>query len=160
MALTTYRASLNTYLTTRMDTLAPNLSKLVGDTIGAKLIAHGGTLINLAKTPASTIQLIGAEKALFRALKTKSKTTKYGVIYHAEMVNKMQNKNKVSGYIYVSQTTFHLPILKETGFKYFHVEWKSKSVPLLFFKVMFVPVWKHILKLVAFEIDERSIFSL
>merc|ERR1719325_551324 len=49
--------------------------------------------MNLAKTPASTIQLIGAEKALFRALKTKSSTPKYGIIYHAEMVTK-SGKNK------------------------------------------------------------------
>merc|ERR1712217_809526 len=45
-----------------------------------------GSLMNLAKHPASTLQILGAEKALFRALKTKSATPKYGLIYHASLV--------------------------------------------------------------------------
>ena len=90
-----YRASLAEYLETRMTTLAPNLNLLMGNIIGARLIAHTGSLINLAKSPASTIQLIGAEKALFRALKSRSATPKYGLIYHAELVNKASNENKV-----------------------------------------------------------------
>ena len=44
---------------------------LVGELVGARLIAHAGSLLNLAKQPASTVQILGAEKALFRALKTK-----------------------------------------------------------------------------------------
>jgi len=51
-------------------------------------------LLNLAKNPASTIQILGAEKALFRALKTKHNTPKYGLIYHASLVGHSAPKNK------------------------------------------------------------------
>jgi len=74
--------------------IAPNLTVLVGELVGARLIAHAGTLINLAKHPASTIQILGAEKALFRALKTKKDTPKYGLIYHATLVGQASTKMK------------------------------------------------------------------
>jgi hypothetical protein len=47
-------------------TVAPNLSALIGEMVGARLISHAGSLTNLAKYPASTVQILGAEKALFR----------------------------------------------------------------------------------------------
>ena len=74
--------------------IAPNLTILVGELVGARLIAHAGTLINLAKAPASTIQILGAEKALFRALKTKHATPKYGLIFHASLIGQASPKNK------------------------------------------------------------------
>lgn len=74
--------------------IAPNLTVLLGELVGARLISHAGSLINLAKHPASTVQIIGAEKALFRALKTKKDTPKYGLIYHAQLVGQASNKNK------------------------------------------------------------------
>jgi len=74
--------------------IAPNLTVLVGDTVGARLIAHAGSLVNLAKHPASTVQILGAEKALFRALKTKKDTPKYGLIYHSALVGQASTKNK------------------------------------------------------------------
>jgi nucleolar protein 58 len=77
-----------------MNTIAPNLTALVGELVGARLIAHGGSLLNLAKQPGSTIQILGAEKALFRALKTKHSTPKYGLIYHASLIGKASQKNK------------------------------------------------------------------
>ena len=77
-----------------MTAIAPNLTILVGDLVGARLISHAGSLINLAKHPASTIQILGAEKALFRALKTRHATPKYGLIYHAQMVGQTSTKNK------------------------------------------------------------------
>ena len=86
MDFSEYRSSLHEYLKTRMTALAPNVSVMVGQMIGARLISHAGSLVNLAKSPASTLQLIGAEKALFRALKTRKDTPKYGLIYHAELV--------------------------------------------------------------------------
>ena len=49
-----------------MMAVAPNLTVLVGELVGARLIAHVGSLVSLAKAPASTIQILGAEKALFR----------------------------------------------------------------------------------------------
>jgi len=91
---TEYRLQLSGYLSTRMQAIAPNLTALVGDLVGARLIAHAGSLIKLAKSPASTIQILGAEKALFRALKTKHDTPKYGLIYHASLVGQATGKNK------------------------------------------------------------------
>merc|ERR1712025_645380 len=81
-----YRGQLYEYLKNRMMAVAPNLTVLVGELVGARLIAHAGSLMNLAKHPASTVQILGAEKALFKALKTKHDTPKYGIIYHAQVV--------------------------------------------------------------------------
>ena len=94
LSLSEYRETLFTYLKNRMNAIAPNLSVLVGELVGARLIAHAGSLMNLAKHPASTVQILGAEKALFRALKTKHDTPKYGLLYHASMVGQASNKNK------------------------------------------------------------------
>ena len=77
-----------------MNATAPNLTKLVGEVVGARLIAHAGSLMNLAKHPSSTVQILGAEKALFRALKTKHDTPKYGLIYHAQLVGQSSTKLK------------------------------------------------------------------
>lgn len=57
-------------------------------------MAHAGSLLNLSKQPASTIQILGAEKALFRALKTKTHTPKYGLLYHAALVGQAPPKLK------------------------------------------------------------------
>lgn len=84
--LTEYRASLAEYLKVRMTTIAPNLTYMVGELVGARLISQSGSLMNLAKHPSSTVQILGAEKALFRALKAKTSTPKYGLIYHASIV--------------------------------------------------------------------------
>jgi len=92
--LSEYRTKLYEYLKNRMEAIAPNLTMLVGELVGARLIAHAGNLVNLAKHPASTIQVLGAEKALFRALKTKKDTPKYGLIYHASLVGQSSAKNK------------------------------------------------------------------
>ena len=66
IALAEYRGQLFDYLKSRMQAIAPNLTVLVGELVGARLIAHAGSLLNLAKHPASTVQILGAEKALFR----------------------------------------------------------------------------------------------
>eukprot|EP01084_Bolivina_argentea_P029012 53875_1 len=92
--LSEYRIQLYAYLKNRMIAIAPNLTIMVGELVGARLIAHAGSLLNLAKQPASTIQILGAEKALFRALKTKSDTPKYGLIYHASLIGQTTPKNK------------------------------------------------------------------
>lgn len=91
---TEYRTQLASYLSARMTAIAPNLTALVGDLVGARLIAHAGSLMNLSKSPASTIQILGAEKALFRALKTKHDTPKYGLLYHASLIGQASGKNK------------------------------------------------------------------
>lgn len=89
-----YRAQLADYLTSRMNAVAPNLTALVGELVGARLIAHAGSLSSLSKSPASTLQILGAEKALFRALKTKHDTPKYGLIYHASLIGQATGRNK------------------------------------------------------------------
>merc|ERR1739844_85236 len=93
-----YRGQLYEYLKNRMMAIAPNLTILVGELVGARLISHAGSLMNLAKHPASTVQILGAEKALFKALKTKHDTPKYGLIYHAQLVGQAATslKGKVS----------------------------------------------------------------
>lgn len=88
------RAALGEYLKQRMEALAPNLTNMVGELIGARLISHAGSLMNLAKAPSSTVQILGAEKALFRALKQKKETPKYGLIYHASLVGQASAKSK------------------------------------------------------------------
>lgn len=94
VSLSEYRIQLYDYLKSRMNAIAPNLTVLVGELVGARLISHAGSLINLAKHPASTVQILGAEKALFRALKTKHETPKYGLIYHASLIGQAAPKFK------------------------------------------------------------------
>ncbi|KAG6281397.1 hypothetical protein E4U46_000327 [Claviceps purpurea] len=87
-------ANLTSYLEDRMRAIAPNLSALIGYLIGAKLIAHAGSLINLTKLPASTIQLLGAGGALFHALENKHDTPKYGWIRHSPLIRQATDRNK------------------------------------------------------------------
>lgn len=93
-----YRTNLYEYLKNRMNAIAPNVTVMVGELVGARLIAHAGSLLNLAKQPASTVQILGAEKALFRALKTKHDTPKYGLLYNASIVGQssQQHRGKMS----------------------------------------------------------------
>ena len=80
VSLADYRKSLSSYLAEKMNLVAPSLTALLGERIGARLISHAGSLTNLSKYPASTVQILGAEKALFRALKTKGNTPKVVVV--------------------------------------------------------------------------------
>merc|ERR1719464_2170910 len=101
IGITEYRKELSTYLRSKMSVVAPNLAVLIGDTVGARLISHAGSLTNLAKCPASTVQILGAEKALFRALKTKGNTPKYGLIFHSSFIGRAgaKNKGRISRYL-------------------------------------------------------------
>lgn len=94
IALADYRKGLYEYLQDKMHAVAPNLSSLIGEQVGARLISHAGSLTNLAKYPASTVQILGAEKALFRALKTRGNTPKYGLIFHSTFIGRAGTKNK------------------------------------------------------------------
>ncbi|KAF5792951.1 putative Nop domain, helix hairpin bin domain superfamily, Nop domain superfamily protein [Helianthus annuus] len=94
MELAEYRKKLFDYLATKMGDIAPNLAALIGEVVGARLISHAGSLTNLAKCPSSTLQILGAEKALFRALKTKGNTPKYGLIFHSSFIGRASAKNK------------------------------------------------------------------
>ncbi|XP_026469119.1 nucleolar protein 56 [Ctenocephalides felis] len=99
--LSDYRKQLANYLHSKMVGVAPNLATLIGDQVGARLIAHAGSLTNLAKYPASTVQILGAEKALFRALKTRGNTPKYGLLFHSTFIGRagMKNKGRISRYL-------------------------------------------------------------
>lgn len=105
-----YRQRLREYLNNRMHSVAPNLSSLVGEIVGARLISHAGSLTNLAKYPASTVQILGAEKALFRALKTKGNTPKYGLIFHSSFIGRASQKNKVI-FLFIFTCTRTNPLL-------------------------------------------------
>jgi len=94
VGLAEYRKELAKYLQDKMGNVAPNLATLIGDVVGARLISHAGSLTNLAKYPASTVQILGAEKALFRALKKKGNTPKYGLIFHSSFIGRAAAKNK------------------------------------------------------------------
>jgi nucleolar protein 56 len=94
VSLSNYRKSLHSYLVAKMSVVAPNLAALIGEVVGARLISHAGSLTNLSKYPASTVQILGAEKALFRALKTKGNTPKYGLLYHSSFIGRAGPKNK------------------------------------------------------------------
>ncbi|KAJ3523911.1 hypothetical protein NM208_g12269 [Fusarium decemcellulare] len=95
------RKSTAHYLEKKMSNVAPNLQTLIGTPVAARLISHAGSLTNLSKYPASTLQILGAEKALFRALKSKSNTPKYGLIYHSSFIGKagVRNKGRISRYL-------------------------------------------------------------
>ena len=99
--LISFRETLSQFLKDRMSAVAPNLQALIGEIVGSKLIAHAGGLTNLSKYPASTIQILGAEKALFRALKTKGKTPKYGLLFNSTFIGRAgaTNKGKISRYL-------------------------------------------------------------
>jgi len=101
IGITEYRKELSAYLRSKMSVVAPNLATLIGDTVGARLISHAGSLTSLAKCPASTVQILGAEKALFRALKTKGNTPKYGLIFHSSFIGRAgaKNKGRISRYL-------------------------------------------------------------
>jgi len=85
-----------TYLTTLMKEVCPRLQALATTLIGAKLIDHAKSLKHLAELPSSTIQVLGAEKALFRHLKTGSKPPKFGVIFAHPSITESQERGKAA----------------------------------------------------------------
>jgi nucleolar protein 56 len=99
--LAEFRERILNYLKGRMNEVAPNLSALIGETVGAKLLSQAGGISTLAKLPASTVQILGAEKALFRALKTRGNTPKYGILYHSSFIGKAgaTNKGRISRFL-------------------------------------------------------------
>ena len=92
------RKNIINYIDAKMDSIAPNLKLLVGSSLGAKLISHAGGLKRLATYPSSTVQIMGAEKALFRHLKSGDRPPKYGLIYQHPQVRgaKWKKKKKIA----------------------------------------------------------------
>lgn len=85
--LSELRTDLSNSVENLMEILAPNLKNILTAIIGARLIAKAGSLLKLAQMPSSTIQIIGAEKALFRALKTGARPPKHGLLFQHPSVN-------------------------------------------------------------------------
>ncbi|MHA2358742.1 MAG: NOP5/NOP56 family protein [Candidatus Thorarchaeota archaeon] len=81
------RTELEEYITSMMSTVAPNVAALAGPLIGARLISLAGSLKELAQKPSSTVQVFGAEKALFRSIKTGSDPPKHGILYRVAEVH-------------------------------------------------------------------------
>ena len=84
------RQTLEDYLDKAMEKVAPNAKAIVGSLLGARLIALAGGLTNLAKKPASTVQVLGAEKALFRSLKTGTRPPKHGIIFQHTLLHEAE----------------------------------------------------------------------
>jgi len=87
LGLYSVRQSLENYVDSVMQEVAPNTKTIAGSLLGARLIAIAGGLMNLAKLPASTMQILGAEKALFRSLKTKARPPKHGIIFQHPLIH-------------------------------------------------------------------------
>jgi len=81
------RKSMEEYVDKTMEELAPNVRAVAGALLGARMIAIAGSLQNLAMRPASTIQVLGAEKALFRSLKTGARPPKHGLIFQHTLLH-------------------------------------------------------------------------
>jgi len=94
IALSECRKEMTLYLKQTVQNVSPNVGEIIGDTLAARLISKAGSLTNLAKMPACTVQILGAEKALFRAIKTKSATPKYGMLYHASFMSRAGKTDK------------------------------------------------------------------
>lgn len=92
------RKATEDYIESKMESIAPNLRILVGSSLGAKLISHAGGIKRLATYPSSTVQIMGAEKALFRHLKSGDNPPKYGLIYQHPDVrgSKWWNRGKIA----------------------------------------------------------------
>ncbi len=81
------RESMEAYMDKTMSEVAPNTKAIVGALLGARLIAIAGGLRNLAMRPASTMQVLGAEKALFRSIKTGARPPKHGLIFQHTLIH-------------------------------------------------------------------------
>ncbi len=81
------RQSLEKHIESQMELIAPNISVILGSAVGARVLAKAGSLKRLATMPASTIQVLGAEKALFRALKTGAQPPKHGLLFQHQLVH-------------------------------------------------------------------------
>jgi len=81
------RKNIEEHVEEQMKEQAPNISAILGTTVGARILAHAGSLRRLATMPASTIQILGAEKALFRSLKTGANPPKHGILFQHALVH-------------------------------------------------------------------------
>ena len=92
--LHTVRGRLTAHVESTMEKVAPNVTSIAGAAVGARLIAKTGSLSRLAQLPASTIQVLGAEKALFRALKTGARPPKHGILFQHSAVRSAPKRDR------------------------------------------------------------------
>src|SRR5215210_6077966 len=81
------RRILSDHIEVSMENVAPNVKELLTATVGARIIAKAGSLNKLAFMPSSTIQVLGAEKALFRSLKTGARPPKHGLLFQHPLIH-------------------------------------------------------------------------
>lgn len=95
-AIYAQREELATYIEEKMKIVAPSITVLAGANIGAQLLLHAGSMHRLANVSSSTIQLYGAETALFRHLhnKKKHRSPKYGILFHHPLVQRVREKDR------------------------------------------------------------------
>ncbi len=86
------RKSQDEYISAMMDGLCPNMKAVCGSILGAKLIEHAGSLKKLSEMPASTIQILGAESALFRHMRTGANPPRHGIIANHPLIAKAPDK--------------------------------------------------------------------
>lgn len=94
ISLFKYQQEIESYLGATMQAYCPNLKELAGTTIGAKLLEHTGSLKRLVMMPASTIQILGAEKALFRHIKTGARPPKFGLIHDHQFIQSAKRQEQ------------------------------------------------------------------
>jgi nucleolar protein 56 len=90
-------SELESYLEEKMKLVAPNLRHILGDRLTSKLIHKAGGLMNLSLAPSSTLQLFGAEKSLFKALKQNKRTPKHGILYNLDYIK--DNKARMCRFV-------------------------------------------------------------
>lgn len=92
-SLYAFKKEQESYLDKIMQEEMPNVKEITGSLIGAKLLMQAGSLKRFSEMPSTTLQLLGAEKALFRHLKTRSKCPKYGLLHEHPLISKSDRKN-------------------------------------------------------------------
>ncbi len=92
--LISMRKGISEYIKKEIEKIAPNVSKIAGHNLGAKLISAAGSLKKFALMPSSTIQVLGAEKALFRHIRKGAKPPKHGIILSHELMSKVKKENR------------------------------------------------------------------
>ena len=92
LAITSLREKIAQRISDIMSIIAPNTSAVAGPLLGAKLMAKAGGLMKLAKLPSSSVQVMGAEKALFRAMREGGRPPKHGLIFQNPMVHNAPRK--------------------------------------------------------------------
>ena len=93
-SLISMRKNISEYMKEQMNSIAPNTAGIAGVNLGAKLISAAGSLEKLAMMPSSTIQVLGAEKALFRHIRSGAKPPKHGILLSHELMPKVKKENR------------------------------------------------------------------